>query len=163
MSFSHWKLTLCQSYDVISEKCQLISCSLLKWLTTFVLCSQSPLHWHYFWVPHKLQTTAPSSQSGPSEGILHGSECCLFHQQLHYSRWTRHVSTLVFYKIKVSRSQNKIVEPQILPKKRTKKFVYSFVFWENMRLNNFASKSADLYLIKYRCWHMSCSHAAVKL
>ena len=60
--------------------------------------------------------------------------------------------------IKVSRSRNKIVEPQFLPKKGTNKFVFlswtvvgiekqirSFVFWENLRVYNFVSRSTDLY------------------
>ena len=60
--------------------------------------------------------------------------------------------------LKVSRSRNKIVMPKLVPpKKRTNEFVFlswlplrienqihSFVFWENLRFNNFVSKSTDL-------------------
>jgi hypothetical protein len=59
-----------------------------------------------------------------------------------------------------SKSRNKIVEPRAadFPKKQMNEFVYLFrllqdrktsflfVFWENLRLNNFVLRSPDLYL-----------------
>ena len=51
----------------------------------------------------------------------------------------------MWYGIKVSRSRNKIVETQLLPNQTNKFVFFLLILWEKLLLDNFVSRSTDLY------------------